>query len=626
MKSGENKALSRIYNVAKQCIVIAVLVEGLFASAYNSTLYQGWSDRLCRIIKGGNMLFASLTIAFFAAWAVGFVMLKKWKQFSWDIAGIGLMIVVHYLIRIRMIGTMPMDDGRIYYIYLRNLVSNPEILLDNFYEGGRMAAHIAHGYAFLCMIGEFLMPGTAFGFQWVQLFMGIAAACCIYGIMRRLFTKVSPIILWIASFVVSVQPMFLGLSTMCNLEYAITVYFIYTFYCYLSHSYILMLFWLVMLGTTKETGTAMAAGFIMVLILSELVAYIRKHGVKTMLKKLNAKWLVLIVLIVATTAVGLLYVLNMEVWGGTALKDVINFGGSGNMTFNFKPQHFLMKLGQLYILNFSWIWLIIVILGLVVLALDSRAKSNNRIPFKPLFILITCYLGYTFFLILYQEAKQPRYNMLSDVLFSMFAVFMLLKLFERRHVLVSVLSVTGLLMFGEAFVTIDPISAEVFTNVNTNSFPMVFTATFKWEQDTFGSNAGDFAFYNYQYTFIDKALDDILSRYSWKGSSRILSASANIESQLLYDELRWDPIERRRGYDTDPDSGRFWYIRRDNVLDMLGGNDWPDSGVLIESPWCIGDLDTAVYELSKYYDVEGPYESKQGFAGSVIYYFVTLRK
>lgn len=626
MESVENKALSRVYSIARQCSVIAILAECLFVSAYRSTLYSGWSDRLCRVVKGGTMFFSMMLIVFLAAWAACFVKLRKWERFSWDIAAIGIMIVVHFLIRIRMIGTMPMDDGRIYYIYLRNLVYNPEILLDNFYEGGRMAAHIAHGYAFLCMIGEFMMPGTAYGFQWVQLFMGIAAACCIYGIMRRLFAKANPAILWIAAFVVSVQPMFLGLSTMCNLEYAITVYFIYAFYCYLSHSYILMTFWLVMLGTTKETGTAMAVGFIIALVLSELVSYIRVHGIRTMIKRLNAKWIILIVVLVVAAIGALSYVLNMEVWGGSKLKDVISFGGSGNMTFAFKPQHFLMKLAQLYILNFSWVWLIVIIAGLITFALDSRAKNNNTIPFKPLFVLEVCYLGYTFFLILYQEAKQPRYNMLSDVLFVLFAVFILLKLFEKRHVLVSVLSVTGLLMFGEAFVTIDPVSAAVFTNVNTNSFPMLFTATFKWDKETIENNAGDFAFYNYQYTFIDKAIDDILSRYSWKGSSRILSASATIESQLLYDELRWDTVKRRRGYDTEPWSGRFWYIRRDNAFDMLGGNDWPDSGVLIESPWCVGDLGAAVFELSKYYDVDGPYESKQGFAGSVIYYFVTLRK
>lgn len=615
----KNKRIFRVlYDISRQFAIICLLMEALFASAYKSYLYAGWSGRMQHFVKNGSVLLLVLFLAFAAIWGVSVVLLKEGRSAKWDFLGIGIMILVHYIIRVRMIGIMPMDDGTVYYNDLRYIAANPERFFEDFYNAGRMATHVSHGYIFLCMIGEYLMPGTAMGFQWVQLFMGIAASCCIYGIMGRMCKKAHPAVVWLAAFIVSVQPMFLGLSTMCNLEYAITVYFIFVFYCYINKSYILMVFWLLMLGTTKETGTAMALGFVVSIALAEFIAYIRKKGIKNIGVKVPV---ILGAVILALVAV-VFSMLDVEVWQGHTLRDVISFGGSGNMTFAFNIHHFFMKLAQLYVLNFSWIWVIVLIVGVIVYIVNEKARKRNKLEFKPLFVLLMCYAGYTFFLLFYQEAKQPRYNMLSDVLLAFFAVFMLLKLIGRRKTRIVACSVFALIMWIEAFVTIDPLSRAVFTKVNTNEIPMVFTATFSWEKDKLDSNAGDFAFYNYQYTFIDRGINEAMKGYSWTGVSRILSPSADIESQYFNEDLRWDTWRDRRAYDNGQDEGRYWYIRRDNAIDMLYGDDWCDSAVLIQSPWCMGDLDTAYWELSKYYDIEGPYKSKQGLAGTVIYYYI----
>lgn len=628
-KNWDTKKWENINNITWQLLVIVFLMESLFLSARISPIYGEWMDSIREIVSKGLVLFTALFVCVTGIWGFSFVQIKGWENKKYSIVGIGLMIIIQYLIRAWMIPSVQMDDGRVYYLYFNRIVNNPHILLENFFEGGKLAAHIAHGYVFMALIGELLVPGSAVGLQWSQMAMGIGAACCLYKIFRILFPKMKPAMAWLAGFLVSIQPMFLGLSTMCNLEYGITVFFLYAFYCYISRKYILMAFWLLMLGTTKETGVMMAVGFVGSMLLANIIAGIRSIGLKSFIenikKRFNYKWAIVLGLIIAVLVVFANVVLNMTVWGGLTLKEVISFGGEGNMTFTINRKHLMMKLAQLFVLNFSWIWVIIAVIGMVVWVFDR--KSEDKLPLKPLVVLITCYIGYTFFLVFYQEAKQPRYNMLSDVIFLMFALFLLIKMFKSEKTTLKVMLITGLVMFVECFVTIDPLTTKVFTLIETNRLPMVFTATFQSEKAVMDSNAGDFAYYNYQYTFIDRAIEDILAEFSWEGSTRILSASTEIETQFFYDDLRWDTLYERWGYDTTGDQERFRYIRRDNVFDMLNHGDWPDSAVLLESPWCKSELlDGAVRELDVFYEVEGPYECEQGLAGSVIYYFIRLRQ
>ncbi len=631
MKNSSLNSANKLAKIASQFLVIIGLFTFFFVTAKNSEMYQVWGGEITKIVRRGSKVAIALLLITFVVWI--FLLYKSKIEIKINIPvviGMGMMIIIHYLVRIQMIPSYQTEDGGIYYMFLNKLINKPELLLEDFFNGGKLASHIAHGYIFFASMGEFLIPGTRFGFQWPMMFLGIGAACCLYGIFLKLFPKQNKLVLWMAAFIVSVQPMFLGLSTYCNLEYGLTAFFIYAFYCYINRKYILLAFWLLILGTTKETGVMMAIVFVGAIVISELVFFIREKGLKNLIKKIDAKWIIVLVIMTIGLAFLAYKILNMQVWGGYVLKDVISFGGEGTtMTFRFNPWSLKIKLAQLFVLNFSWISATIVVIGIIYMIV-SRIKGKQRceedkIPFKPLCALLVCYSVYTFFLLFYQEAKQIRYNMLSDVVFLMLTMFLVVKLLKQLKVLIPLLTICGSLFFVEAFVTIDFMTTALFTNIETNRLPMVFTLFFKDEKEVLNNNAGDYAFYNYQYTFMDRAIDKMLRDLGTGGVQWVFSASDTYETQFIHDNLRWDIVEGKRCYEDDPT--RYLYIDRENVFEFMErGAELPQRAVLMESPWCKSpDWDKAIEVLAQYYDMTGPCEADEGAAGTIIYYLLELK-
>lgn len=599
-----------IYNILWQCMIIDSFFAVFFLTAVGSSLFAGWDKSFKDVAVLGAAVSGTALLALFCVWLFLFIRLGYYKR-EYDIAGMGVILVVSYIIRAGMTGTIQMDEGLACYNDLKALSYHPERMLTDFVEAGKLAGRTAYGYNFFALMGEFILPGTGCGFQWVQLYMGVAAACCLYGIFKKLFPTVRKMILLPAAFVVSIQPMFLGFSTMCGLEYGIVVFFIYAFYCCLNKRYILMVFWLVMLGSTKGTGTIMALCFIGSYFLANLIVYAVKskhaRGVKEKKAGVDTK--------LAAAGIGTAVVIAAFVY--TVWKICVING------IGLQLRHICLKLAQLYVLNFGWIWALIVIIGLVMVVFNRRVRRTYRLDFVPVFVLVMTYAAHNAYLLFYTNAVLPRYDMLSDVLLCVFGVILLIKMFERRRAVLSVLGIVGVMMFGEAFVTIDPISSSVFTNIETNSFPMVQTAAFKSEQEKAENNAGDFGYYNYQYTFIDKAIDNILWRFNWYGDCKVVSAYDGCEVQFYYDDLMWDMDNAKRAYPVGGGSeDRYQYIGRVNYRTLLEGEGIPNRAVFIDSPWCTGDTQAAIDALAEIYNVDGPMESEQGFAGSVTYYFL----
>ena len=487
----ETKNLSAvIYSVLWQCMIISSFFAIFFLTAVSSSLFAGWDKAFKDAAVLGAVISGTVLLAFFSGWLFLFIRHGYYKK-DYDIAGMGIILVISYIIRVGMTGIIQMDEGLNCYNDLKELLYHPELMLTDFMEAGKLAGRAAYGYNFFALMGEFMLPGTGEGFQWVQLYMGVAAACSIYGIFKKLFPSVKKIILIPAAFVVSVQPMFLGLSTMCGLEYGIVVFFLYALYCCLNKRYILMAFWLIMLATTKSTGAIMSLCFISSYLFAKLIMFVAGNAHKDDEKKsgsLNKKTIVSGIITLAAI-VALVY----TVW------KICVINGIG---LDF--EHISHKLAQLYVLNFGWIWAIIVVIGLVMLAFNKRVRQTYSMDFVPVFVLAVTYIVHTAYLLFYTKAVLPRYNMLSDVLLCFFGVILLIKMFERRRAILSVLGILGVLMLGEAFITIDPVSSSVFTTIETDSFPIVQTSSFKSELEKAENNTGDFCFYNYHYYFLER--------------------------------------------------------------------------------------------------------------------------
>ena len=215
--------------------------------------------------------------------------------------------------------------------------------------------------------------------------------------------------------------------------------------------------------------------------------------------------------------------------------------------------------------------------------------------------------------------------MLADTLLSMFGVIMLIKLFERRRVILSTLTVIGALMLGETMITIDPVSAKLFTNMETNRFPILYTAGFSKDEKALNGNLGDYGYYNYHYTFVNEAIDSILKEYASDTDIVVASSANEGETQFRQDNIKWDRKKGELVYHSGQADGCFVNVNRVAVDGVLKLEKLPERLVYIEIPWNRGDSKAAIERMSEFYQVDGPKVMYEGYQGTVLYYFFNLK-
>ena len=209
----KRSSLDIIYSITSQLAIIVSLFVWLFAIAPFSYYSQTWTDDVVRFVHICNIInpivfLILLSITFFCAFK-----LKKLGRPGMTAICSLIIFVVHIVIRINMLGTYQWSDASLYYSSIEKFAYYPNGLLDNFIKNGFVLAHIGHGFIFVTMLGQLLNVPNAMGFQYSYMVMGAAAAVCLFHIFKVIFPKKKDYFCAIAAFVVSVHPIFLGLST-----------------------------------------------------------------------------------------------------------------------------------------------------------------------------------------------------------------------------------------------------------------------------------------------------------------------------------------------------------------------------------------------------------------------------
>ena len=166
-----------------------------------------------------------------------------------------------------------------------------------------------------------------------------------------------------------------------------------------------------MLGTCKETGAMMAFSVLFFAVVYEIADYVKRcGGIRASFKKLK-KWQVTLFVLFAVSCIAVfVVVINIPMWGGVRIIDVLKIGGSGNLNFQFNSTHFLLKVRQLFILNFSWVWVAVIVISTVVIFAVPKVRKRRSANMRVFSFILIQYAVYTMFLLFFLEAKQPRYT------------------------------------------------------------------------------------------------------------------------------------------------------------------------------------------------------------------------
>lgn len=119
-----------------------------------------WSDSFTGLVDTGLVISTILLLVMIA----GIVLLQIKGGFIKpdyrDVTVCALLITIHYLIRAGLVGTVQLDEGLTCYESLEKLLYNPDIIVTDFLEAGKIADRNAHGYCFLRLWANSLSPAV----------------------------------------------------------------------------------------------------------------------------------------------------------------------------------------------------------------------------------------------------------------------------------------------------------------------------------------------------------------------------------------------------------------------------------------------------------------------------------
>lgn len=417
----------------------------------------------------------------------------------------GVMIAMFFSLASRAVqfGDMPRWDAWTYYNILQNACQNFDFTLQSFVQNYTMASHPTLGFAGITAIGVFLNDGGYTGVLVVWMIVTLLTTFCLYYILKKILPTCSWVYHTIATCTVMSTPLVLGTFSYYQPDAGAVCFFVFIVYCYLYRKNLLMFFSMMLLLMTKEIGIVILAGFGIGALLGRMI-YTGKE--KTVWKRfLNFfKEPLGISGILAALAVGI-YMLFFIKSGG-AIWSLSISDDAAFSTFTFRPSFILYKCKQFFVLNFNWlIWggnLAFFIVGKI---RKKGKKCKNKLKRQD--ILLIFFLAAVFQIVFYSSYitfTNPRYHVLIDYCGVFLFVAQAAPCLTKKKLYYGMVGITGILLFVEAYVTIDPISLLAFENNDTGNARII--------NEGYHSSIvqGDYCIYNHQFSYLGKAYNHIL--------------------------------------------------------------------------------------------------------------------
>lgn len=441
--------VSRVIRKQIMAVLIAVLALSL-SNIWYIVRYHG---------NTLSTLFISIgtSAAILAGLAVG---IKRDKEVARIIDGkqaiVYLAIIIAFVAAsISVIYTYPLWDAACYTESINVTTAKFDYGLRTNIVDYYLCSHISLGYTFVLLIGNFLIKGNV-GPLLAQVLFAALSGCAFYEVLRHIeqkseFSGAPHKISWKAILVLCLymlSPAVFGVVGDLSVDYGMMSFLPFLALALLKKwDYLAMLFG-IGFCMTKEPAVMIYAGLVGGICLFE----IKKRKYQDWL----VKALPLVVWFILYKFCGM--------WGGG-----VSFSGGTN-SFGYDKTNILIKLKQFFVLNYSWLLLACIAVGIVFYFI-SKVKNHNRIDKEIIKYIVSMTLGfilYICFSFFYLTAVHYRYVMIiSFWMASVIAVlfFNTKLLYGVKYACVLALDVLLLL---QSFVDTDPVSAKKFARLLTD--------------------------------------------------------------------------------------------------------------------------------------------------------------
>lgn len=551
--------------------------------------------------------------------------LIKLKKKLWRERYLYAVLLIAGILRSFSLNTMQRWDAGEYYYKLGNACENFDFTLQSFFEQFRLCGHPTLGFAPIYAIGDFLFPRKIIGMELMNLALTLAAIFCIFRIFEKILPQTSNRRLGLYTLLVSCGPLFLGTFQNFNPDSGIALFAVFVICSCLYRQYFLMFFWSCVVIQTKETGIVMKAGLVLGLALYDFCSEKGRLSQRVLrVVKNPGTW-------IAGISV-LLQLGYMKLIGGLTSwasedQQMFQWDNHGLNCFGFRPDFVITKLKEFFLLNFNWIYVLVIAVGLLLLILNRKKRQK---PSRGLVLLWSVGGCLLLFLILYITGALTRYNLFCDLVLAMTGIVVIEQCFPAAVRYIVTIPCLGL-MLAQSFFTIDPVSRLVFPQVNTGAVSMVYT-----QMPSEEIYYGDTIVYNHQYTFIDKALDNIFAETYKGGDMNVVhfggsygdgsQFNGNFWQDWIPYKVRWDKKYEKRVHYKSEDTVRINVFGEEWLIQWFerGTVEEVDEAVLIFLPQFEYDEEECLKKLEPLFEI-GEKKTWKSTAGCVDYYEIKAR-
>ena len=613
----------RIKNIYKQLFLIALILFMFFCGGYFCVRNNmPFSFRPALIL---NFLAACLYVCVFFVYKNDFYFKKR------QLGVIGIITILTIIPRLFMLGTIQRWDAGEYIYALGNACKNFNFTLSQFKSDFTLCNHTTWGFSVLYGIGEFFDIRGGIGILIINLILAIASTVCLYKLTNEIL-EISSSTSGIMSLLYTFTPFVLGGFGYITPDHLIPTVLIIALYCEYSGNYILQLFWLIVLANTKENTIFIIFGyFIGKLIYNIFVCIKDKSNIR---KRLVFNYSLWNGVLCACAFLLCLHLKGGLTWkGGNPEANTFSFNSKGVNCFGVNPDYIIFKLKQNFVLNFAWLILLLLILVLFIYVIKKYIKKNFIPEYllsndnkKEVFISVGSWLLFSLvFSCFYITAGAYKYSAAFFAVFTWWVMLIVTDVIKGKKLLNVITSVIIVLFIINSFIHIDPVSRLAFQTVSTGDW---YTVQTNYTHDKYGNDLCN----NYQYTWLDRALNRLLNEINYDGTSQIVITTlerqgSQINGNRFVYQVCWDLKKHRRVFYDDE-----MLYENDNLvmINCIASEDLPliptltDKAYLLFIPYYEEDEEETIDYISNFYKV-GERKKISEFGGCLYYYELELR-
>jgi hypothetical protein len=559
--------------------------------------------------------------------------LRQLGAFLWRHKWIFPVLAIACAARIPYMDVLPRWDSGEYYARLMKGIHwfSYESITD-YVNHFTLCGHPTLGFCFVYIIGEVMFPGQVIGVSLVTMVLTLLALLCCYSIMLRMFPYTGPFRAAVYTLAMSFLPLVYGTFGYFNPDYALAMFFVLALWGYVYEKPLITGLGCLLCVHTKETGLVLVAGLVLGIFVEHILEGKGIHKLLDIIRDLKL-WCMLVAVLsylFYTNAVG-----GLTGWTQSSDESAgITWDNDGYNCLGIQWQHIITKLKQHFVLNFNWIFVCIIVVGLLILfarfvyktvrrlqkrefKLKSKVEGRNVYKFCGFIFALMAFVAFS---CLYITAAMARYNVSGDLLLAMLGFGMLDQIITHWSGMIAGAGV-GAMLAMECFFTVDPLTLASFKNIHNGATNMVHVG----RPDT-SSYYGDYLIYNTQYTYIDKAMDSLLAACMYDENFDIILFNDYGGIQIAGNEplysYEWDKVRQKRGFNSNANTVTMSYVLGDL---MTADDELKDYAIAVFTPYHEVDMDNAMRILEGIYHV-GPRQVVYESQGGIYYYPLVLKE